>query len=80
MTTLAWMKLPIIGMPGSECGSRLLDGGETEPVSSFRAEYPCINFARWCVGDGLLICQEHAAVVAAEFGDDITEIENALKQ
>jgi hypothetical protein len=80
VTTLAWIKLAIIGMPGSECGSRLLDDGVTAPEPSFRAEYPCTNFARWCVGDGLLICQEHAAVVAAEFGDDITEIENALKQ
>jgi hypothetical protein len=72
---VSWMKLPIIGMPGTECGMMLLDGARTEVVQSFKDEFgPCEEAARWMVGR-LFVCQEHAAKVAADFGDDIAAIE-----
>jgi hypothetical protein len=75
---VSWIKLPIVGMPGTECGKMLLDGARTEVVQSFKDEFgPCDEAARWMVGD-LFVCQEHAAKVAADFGDDIVAIEAAV--
>jgi len=69
------MKVPLIGCPGAECGRRLLDGGRTEVVQSFKDEYgACEEDGRWLAG-GLFLCQDHAAKVAAEFGDSIEAIE-----
>jgi hypothetical protein len=73
------MKVPLIGCPGTECGRMLLDGGRTEIVQSFKDEFgACEEPGRWLVGD-LFVCQEHAAKVAAEFGDDIGKIESAWR-
>lgn len=80
MSTVSWLKLPIIGMPGAECGRELLRGGETRIVQDFKDEFgPCDEPARWSLGM-LLLCQEHAAKVAEEFGDDIGEIEKAWRE
>ena len=74
--TLTWTKLVLIGMPGTECGYWLKEGGESEP-SDFLDEFgPCSNDSRWLAGM-LFLCQEHAAMVAKEFGDDIADIEAA---
>ena len=79
-TAVHWMKIPIVGMPGTECGRYLLDGGTTEVAQSFKDEFgPCEEAARWCVGP-LLLCQEHAAKVAKDFGDSIEEIEAAWRE
>lgn len=73
--SVSWLKIPIIGMPGTECGRMLLDGGRTEVVDDFKGEFgPCDEAARWLIGD-LFVCQEHAAKVAEMFGDDIAAIE-----
>lgn len=78
--TISWLKLSIIGMPGTECGRVLHNGGLTTESDSFKAEFgPCAEPARWCVGSGLLVCQRHAEIVAAEFGDSIEDIERAWK-
>lgn len=75
-----WMKLPIIGMPGTECGRMLTSDGETQVVRSFKDEFgPCDEPARWAVGM-LLLCQRHAGEVAADLGDDIAEIESAWRE
>jgi hypothetical protein len=80
VSAVSWLKLPIIGMPGTECGRRLLDGGTAEVEQSFKDEFgECEQPARWSIGM-LLVCQEHAARVAADFGDDIAEIEAAWKR
>ena len=77
--SLMWLKLPIIGMPGSECGRMLCEGGESVENKDFKDEFgPCDEPARWMVGP-LLLCQEHAAKVAEEFGDSIAEIEKAWR-
>lgn len=79
-TAVSWLKLPIIGMPGTECGRLLQVGGETVEQADFKQEYgPCDEPARWSVGP-LLLCQKHAAVVAEEFGDHIDEIEKAWRE
>jgi hypothetical protein len=78
--TVSWLKLPIIGMPGAECGRRLSEGGTTVVQEDFKEEYgPCDEPARWSLGM-LLLCQEHAALVAVEFGDDIAGIEDAWRE
>ena len=76
-TAIQWLKLPLIGCPGTECGKMLLAGGGSEVAQSFKDEFgPCEEFARWMAGD-LLLCQDHAAKVAVEFGDNIEAIEKA---
>lgn len=76
---VSWLKLPIIGMPGTECGRMLNEDGTTEVMQSFKDDFgPCDEPARWSVGM-LLVCQEHAAKVATEFGDSIEDIEAAWK-
>jgi hypothetical protein len=78
--TLSWLKLPIVGMPGTECGRMMQDDGTTVEVRSFKEEFgPCDEDARWSAGM-LLLCQKHAGVVAEEVGDDITEIESAWRE
>lgn len=75
-----WLKLPIIGMPGTECGRELLEGGDTTVMQSFKDEFgPCDEAARWMVGP-LLVCQKHAEIVARNFGDDIAAIEAAWRE
>ncbi len=77
---LSWLKLPIIGMPGAECGRMLEPGGTTRIVRSFKDEFgECEEPARWTAGM-LLLCQKHAGIVAAEVGDDIAEIEAAWRE
>ena len=78
--TVNWMNLPIIGMPGTECGRTLQVGGTTVVQQDFKAEFgPCEEPARWSLGM-LLLCQKHAAIVAKEFGDDIDAIEAAWRE
>ena len=52
---VSWLKLPIVGMPGAECGRMLQLGGTTVVQEDFKAEYgPCEEPARWSVGMLLL--------------------------
>lgn len=77
MNSISWMKLPIVGAPGSECGRQLLEGGETRPVASFKMEFgACDEQGTWLAGM-MFVCDKHAAVVAADFGDDFEEIKRA---
>lgn len=79
-SSIYWMKLPIIGMPGTECGRQLLDGAETRVAEDFKAEFgECDKPGRWMAGM-LFLCDEHAAVVAREFGDDLEEIKAAIME
>lgn len=72
---VTWTKVPLIGCPGTECGRQLLDGGRSEIVESFKAEFgPCDEAGIWLVGM-MFVCREHAEIVAREFGDDLAEIE-----
>jgi hypothetical protein len=74
------MKVPLIGCPGTECGRQLLEGGRSEVVQSFKDEFgPCEEPGRWLVGS-LFVCQEHAAKVAEEIGDNIDAIEKAVME
>lgn len=80
MNAINWLKLPIIGAPGSECGMRLLPEGQTEVAQDFKDEFgPCDEPGRWLAGM-LFLCQKHAGIVAAEFGDDIEKIEAAWRR
>lgn len=77
MNTISWLKLPIVGAPGSECGRELLEGGETRPVASFKLEFgECDEPGTWLAG-GLFVCDKHATAVAADFGDDFEAIKRA---
>ena len=79
-TAISWMKVPLIGCPGTECGRELLEGGETRPMESFQAEFGvCDEAGRWMAG-GLLLCDKHAAIVAEEFGDSLDEIRKAIAE
>ncbi len=79
-TGVNWLKVPIVGMPGTECGRVLLEGGETRIMEDFQEEFgPCIAPGCWMAGM-LFLCNDHAAKVAAEFGDDLAEIEKAFRE
>lgn len=78
--TITWNKLVLIGAPGTECGRMLIEGGHTIVAQTFKDEHgECNEPARWIAGM-LLLCQKHAAIVAEEFGDDITDIEEAWRE
>ena len=76
-----WLKVPIVGMPGTECGHELLQGAPvTREVPDFKAEFgPCAEWGTWMVGM-LFVCDKHAALVAADFGDDLEEIKAAMRK
>lgn len=78
--SISWMKVPIIGMPGTDCGWELLEGAETRRVDSFKAEFgECDEPGRWMVGM-MFVCDRHAEIVAREFGDDFAEIKAAIME
>lgn len=78
---ISWTKVPIVGMPGTECGREILAGAPvTREVESFKAEFgPCDKDGRWMVGM-MFVCDDHAAIVANEFGDDFEEIKQAFRE
>lgn len=79
-TGVHWMKVPIIGMPGTECGRELLEGGKTRRIDTFKEEFgECDEDGRWMVGM-MFVCDKHAAIVAKEFGDDLEEIKKAVRE
>ena len=76
--SISWMKVPIIGMPGTECGRQLLEDAETEVVQSFKDEFgECDEPGRWMVGM-MFVCDRHAEIVAREFGDDFEKVKDAI--
>lgn len=78
--SISWMKVPIIGIPGAECGRQLLDSAETREVEAFKAEFgECEEPGRWMAGM-LFLCDRHAAIVAREFGDDFEEVKAAIME
>jgi hypothetical protein len=78
---ISWLKLPIIGMSGAECGRTVKPSGDIVEQTDFQWVYGrCDEPARWLAGT-LLLCQRHAEIVAAEvFGDDIAAIEAAWRE
>ena len=74
------MRVPVVGCPGTECGYELLDNAETRRVESFKAEYgECDEFGKWLAGR-LFLCDKHAAIVAADFGDSLDAIRAAIME
>lgn len=71
---VVWTKLPIIGMPGAECGN-VIEGEPLGPDATLR---DCGADGRWLLGR-VFLCQEHAREIAELGGDDIDEIEAAWK-
>ena len=76
-----WTKVPIIGMPGTECGREMIVGAPvTRENESFKAEFgECDESGRWLVGM-LFLCDRHAAIVAEEFGDSLDAIRKAIAE
>lgn len=76
-----WYRLPITGMPGTECvipvtpdGRALDDNGDPIPIEQ-RTER-CTEVSRWMLNnDKTWLCQTHAAEVAMLAGDSIKAIE-----
>ena len=80
-----WHKLPIIGMPGTECvipvtadGRALDDNGDPLPMDQ-RTER-CTEVSRWMLNNTeTWLCQKHATEVAMLAGDSLEDIEAAIK-
>lgn len=80
LASLSWYKLPIVGRPGLVCGHFMQAGAEDSVRSDFVDEFgECAEDPRWTAGM-LLLCQEHARMVAEMCGDDILEIERAWRE
>lgn len=81
-----WVKLPIVGMPGTECvipvtadGRALDDDGDPLPFE--QRTYPCKETSRWMLNNTeTWLCQKHAAEVAILAGDSIDAIEAAIRK
>ena len=75
-----WMKVPIVGVPGTDCGYELLPGAKTRRRDDFKAEFgECDEPGRWMAGM-MFLCDKHAAIVAEEFGDSLAAITKAIRE
>lgn len=74
--TAHWMRVPILGMPGTECGMMLEPGELTtrrfEPMPECGRESTFI-----C--NGVFLCEGHAGELAEYFGDTLEGIRRALR-
>lgn len=78
--SISWMKLPIVGLPGADCGYELLPGAETRRVDTFKVEFgECVEPGRWMAGM-LFLCDKHAAIVAESYGDNLDAIAQAIRE
>lgn len=80
---VSWLKIPIVGVPGTECQIQTTDDGRTldadgEPIPFDERPKQCCGESRWMLGN-VFLCQDHAAQTATLMGDDIAEIEKAWR-
>lgn len=81
-----WYKLPIIGMPGTECVIPVTPDGLVfdaagEPLPMEQRTERCTETSRWMLNnDKTWLCQKHATDVARLAGDSIEEIEAAIQE
>ncbi len=80
-----WHRLPIVGMPGTECVIPVTPDGRAldlngDPLPMHLRTHACTEPSRWMLNNTeTWLCQKHAAEVAYLAGDSIEDIEAAIR-